>query len=308
MIAGTRERGASLLETVASVAVLVLLATAAIPGVLRLVEAREEAACRARLDAIGEGLRAFWRDHGRFPTNDEGLAALLADPGTGRWRGPYLRPAEPGQDPLVDPRGDRFAYSAAADEARVTPPGFPALARTILPGAAAFERVGRAGMELALVAAAAERWRAAHGSWPASFSDLAAELGADLRTDPWGHAYRLDTDHQVPFSVGPDGVAGTGDDIYPPGWDPDAVPAAEDPPAGGGGGGGSSGSDITPEDELWEEIQRQQAAYQREMRLYHESLADPTKTWEERFDHLGRYLYHVHRWSGLWTRYWRTRW
>ena len=291
MKGAARERGASLLETVASVAILVLLATAAVPGILRLVEMGEEEACRARLDAIADGLRAFWRDHERFPTEDEGLAALLADPGTGSWRGPYLAAPAPGEDPLADPRGNRFAYARDGDGARVTPPGFPSLARTVLPGAAATERVARARAELALVAAAAERWRETHGSWPSSLADLEPLLGTDLLRDPWGRPYRLDTTHQVPWSLGPDGRAGTADDVVPAGWDPDAVPEAEAPPSGGTG--------VTPADELDAAIAEEWAAWREEFRLYLEALADPGTTWEERYDHLGRALYHALRWNGL---------
>ena len=293
MITTARERGASLLETVVSVAILVLLATASIPGVLRLLELREEGTCRARLDALEAGLRAFWRDHGRFPTEAEGLDALLADPGTGNWRGPYLRAPAPGEDPLADPRGNRFAYAVSGSGVRVTPPGFPSLARTVLPGEAAFERVARAEMELVFVAAAAERWRQVHGSWPSSPADLAGLLGTDLLRDPWGHAYRLDTTHQVPWSVGPDGVAGTNDDVYPPGWDPDAVPEAETPPSGGGG------SDVTPADELDAAIAAELAAWLRELQLYLAAVADASATWEERYDHYGRSIYHALRWNGL---------
>ncbi len=289
-----RERGASLLETMASVAILVVLATAAVPGVLRLLEQREEEACRARLDAIADGLRSFWRDHGRFPTATEGLGALLADPGTGRWRGPYLRAPAPGLDPLADPRGHRFSYSPSGDGARVVPPGFPALARTVLPGGAASGLVARAGAELALVAAAAERWRETRGSWPGRIDDLASLLGADLLRDPWGRPYRLDTSHLVPWSVGPDGRPGTADDVYPVGWDPDAVPAAEPPPDGGTEGGG-----VTPADELDAAIAAELSAWRRELRAYLSSLADPGTTWEERYDHLGRAVYHALRWQGL---------
>jgi len=41
-------------------------------------------------DTIMTSLGAFRADVGRFPTTEEGLAALIRDPGINGWRGPYV--------------------------------------------------------------------------------------------------------------------------------------------------------------------------------------------------------------------------
>ena len=75
--------GFTLTEAVVSIAIAAILAAAAVPAVLRLIEISEEKTTRARIERLEAGLVAFYRDHGRFPSDDEGLEALLSDPGTG---------------------------------------------------------------------------------------------------------------------------------------------------------------------------------------------------------------------------------
>jgi hypothetical protein len=42
-------------------------------------------------DTIAEALALFFTDCGRYPTEEEGLAALLANPGITGWQGPYWK-------------------------------------------------------------------------------------------------------------------------------------------------------------------------------------------------------------------------
>jgi general secretion pathway protein G len=62
-------------------------------------------AARAQIEMIGAALDAYRLDLGRYPTTEEGLAALTQRPaGTNSalWRGPYLRRAVP-RDPWSHP-------------------------------------------------------------------------------------------------------------------------------------------------------------------------------------------------------------
>jgi general secretion pathway protein G len=70
---------------------------------------QEAMATRARADVSGHlalALDLFETDLGRYPTQDEGLAALVEDPGFANWRGPYLKgELEP------DPWGTPYRYA-----------------------------------------------------------------------------------------------------------------------------------------------------------------------------------------------------
>ncbi len=215
---GTVARGFTLTEAVVSVAIAAILAAAAIPAVLRMIELSEEKTTRARLARLEEGLLAFYRDHGRFPTDDEGLDALLEDPGTGAWNGPYVSPGGTGENPLEDARGNRFVYTGGRTSCRIVPPGFPDLALDVTAAPVVAEWVARAREEIARLNDGAEDWREVHGRYPSSVDDLVpGTLGADYGTDPWGNAYRVDPARETFYSAGPDGVPGTSDDVHAPG-------------------------------------------------------------------------------------------
>ena len=62
---------------------------------------------RAQIDAFDKALDQYRLDTGRYPTTEEGLAALVQrPPSEPRWAGPYLKKAVP-QDPWGRPYGYR---------------------------------------------------------------------------------------------------------------------------------------------------------------------------------------------------------
>ena len=69
----------------------------------------EVTAARAQIDAFDKTLDTYRLDVGRYPTTEEGLAALtVAPPDAGaRWNGPYLKKAIP-----PDPWGRAYQYRA----------------------------------------------------------------------------------------------------------------------------------------------------------------------------------------------------
>lgn len=61
---------------------------------------------RAQIDAIEKALDAYRLDVGRYPTTEQGLAALDVRPGEeARWSGPYLKKTVP-----ADPWGKPYQY------------------------------------------------------------------------------------------------------------------------------------------------------------------------------------------------------
>jgi len=101
------ERGLTLLEMLVVLGIIAVVAALAAPRVLQyLGDARHETA-RVQLENINAALDLYRFDLGRYPTQQEGLTALIEDPGTDpRWRGPYLNKREG----INDPWGERYQY------------------------------------------------------------------------------------------------------------------------------------------------------------------------------------------------------
>lgn len=112
-----RRRGFTLIELLVVIVVLGVLATLVAPNVFRHVGTAKEATARAQIEMLGAALDAFRLDTGRYPTTQQGLAALweqpTVDPRPVNWRGPYLRKPVP-----TDPWGAAYVYRAPGTESR----------------------------------------------------------------------------------------------------------------------------------------------------------------------------------------------
>jgi general secretion pathway protein G len=102
---GASRNAFTLIELLVVIVVITLLASLVAPNVFRHVGTARDGAARAQIEMIGAALDAYRLDLGRYPTTEEGLAALTQRPaGTNSalWRGPYLRRAVP-RDPWSHP-------------------------------------------------------------------------------------------------------------------------------------------------------------------------------------------------------------
>ena len=118
--------GFTLIEILVVIVVIAILATMVAPNIFRHVGAAKDATAKSQIEMLGAALDAFRLDNSRYPTTDEGLAALWEQPRSGRvanWKGPYLRkpvPPDPWGHPYVyvwpgqaNPRGyDLLSYGA----------------------------------------------------------------------------------------------------------------------------------------------------------------------------------------------------
>jgi general secretion pathway protein G len=88
--------------------------------VFRHVGTAQDATARAQIEMLGAALDAYRLDNGRYPTTQQGLEALRAEPSSEprprSWRGPYLRRDVP-QDPWDSP----YIYRSPGD---ANPNGF----------------------------------------------------------------------------------------------------------------------------------------------------------------------------------------
>ncbi len=99
-------KGFTLLELLVVVLVIGLLASYVGPRYFGQITKSEVGVARAQLDALAKAITQYRLDTGHFPTNEQGLPALVkAPPGEPRWNGPYLERGLP-----LDPWGRAYVY------------------------------------------------------------------------------------------------------------------------------------------------------------------------------------------------------
>jgi general secretion pathway protein G len=99
-------RGFTLLELLVVILIIGLLTGIVAPRFLSQIGRSETTTARAQIANFDKALEAFRIDMGRYPTDSEGLKALVTSPGGDpRWRGPYMKDEIPN-----DPWGTPYAY------------------------------------------------------------------------------------------------------------------------------------------------------------------------------------------------------
>jgi general secretion pathway protein G len=99
--------GFTLLELLVVMVIIGLLAGFVAPRYFAQVGKSQVKVARAQLDALDKALDQFRLDVGRYPTTEEGLNALVAQPsGEASWAGPYLKKGVP-----ADPWGRAYVYA-----------------------------------------------------------------------------------------------------------------------------------------------------------------------------------------------------
>lgn len=119
-----REAGFTLIELLVVLVILGLLAAVAGPRVLSYLGGARADTAQIQITAFIQALELYRLDVGRYPSDDEGLEALLRPPsGVAGWGGPYLvgsaLPNDPWGNPYIFRRNgtsDEFdLYSLGAD-------------------------------------------------------------------------------------------------------------------------------------------------------------------------------------------------
>lgn len=104
-------RGFTLLELLVVMVIIGLLAGYVAPRYFAEVGKSEVKVTRAQIDAFEKALEAYRLDTGRYPTTEQGLAALMTQPpGLAKWSGPYLKKIVP-----LDPWGKAYMYKQPGD-------------------------------------------------------------------------------------------------------------------------------------------------------------------------------------------------
>ncbi len=134
-------KGFTLMEVIVAVAIVALVAGAIAPVVYKQINSARAKATVEELALLEAGLIAFYEDAGRFPTEGEGLAALVTDPGVDNWLGPYVSVSR--TNPLDAVRADAFGQDYIYDVSPETTPAGVADLLISSPGANLSSDAGR---------------------------------------------------------------------------------------------------------------------------------------------------------------------
>ena len=101
------ERGFTLVEILVVITIIALIMSVAGPRVLTFLSESKVKATKIQIESLATALDLYFLDIGRYPSNSEGLAALLQRPGSvAGWSGPYLK----GNTIPGDPWGRPYIY------------------------------------------------------------------------------------------------------------------------------------------------------------------------------------------------------
>ena len=105
----THHAGFTLLELLVVIVIIGLLAAYVGPKYFAQLGKSEVTVAKAQMESFEKSLDTYRLDVGRYPTTEEGMAALMtAPPSAGaKWNGPYLKKAIP-----LDPWGNAYQYRA----------------------------------------------------------------------------------------------------------------------------------------------------------------------------------------------------
>ncbi len=122
----SRQAGMTLVELLVVLVILGLIAGLVGPRVLDQLGGAKSKTAAVQINDLEQGMELFKLDVGRFPNEQEGLAALVEKPASASgWNGPYLKERKVPKDPwgngylykYPDENGDLQIYSLGADGA-----------------------------------------------------------------------------------------------------------------------------------------------------------------------------------------------
>jgi general secretion pathway protein G len=103
------QSGVTLLEIMIVLAIIALIVGFGAPRLMESFGRAKLQAAEVSMANLKGAVQLFYIDTGRYPTEAEGLAALLDMPASATgWKGPYLD----GEADLTDPWGRPFLYAA----------------------------------------------------------------------------------------------------------------------------------------------------------------------------------------------------
>lgn len=110
------EAGFTLIELLVVLVILGLLVGLVGPQVIGYLSSAKSDTAKVQVEQLNSALELFLLDVGRYPSEAEGLDALVERPqGIERWNGPYLRKG----DVPLDPWGNPYRYTIDDGSVRI---------------------------------------------------------------------------------------------------------------------------------------------------------------------------------------------
>lgn len=107
-----RQAGFTLIELLVVLVILGLIMAFAAPQVIKYVGGAKSDSAKIQVERLSGVLDLYRLEVGRYPTQEEGLDALVEQPsGVETWNGPYLKKA----DALTDPWGRPYVYRSPGE-------------------------------------------------------------------------------------------------------------------------------------------------------------------------------------------------
>jgi general secretion pathway protein G len=108
---GNRRNGFTLIEMIVVMIILAVIAGLVGPRLFKNVGRAKASAAKAQIELLGIALDNYRLDNDRYPTTQQGLQALIAQPTSPpipeNWDGPYLKKVVP-----LDPWGREYYYES----------------------------------------------------------------------------------------------------------------------------------------------------------------------------------------------------
>jgi len=106
------ERGYTLVELLVVLAILGLLVAIAAPRVIKYLGSAKVDTAKIQVEQLGNSLDLYHLEVGHYPTDQEGLQALVDRPQQAQnWNGPYLK----NRQSLIDPWGRPYLYKSPGE-------------------------------------------------------------------------------------------------------------------------------------------------------------------------------------------------